>query len=168
MQSLYWQQLVPKAQLLVTGMLHPECEPDGQVPASSTEKHAGAAPPQHGITQYCSALHVVLPQVVGPPPPLFTELPPVALLPPGLVEPPTLLEPAFELPPALTVSLSVPLHAASKSDCFGGVRGCVCQGLCQMPRTEPHPGPIDHNAPGRAAIRRALARSALGLTMSLR
>ncbi len=84
------------------------------MPASPMEKHAGAAPPQQGMTQYWSAPHVVLPHSTGPLPPLLAVLPPVAPLPPALVEPPTLLAPAFELPPVLRwPSLSVPLQAAS-------------------------------------------------------
>jgi hypothetical protein len=90
------------------------------------EKQAGAAPPQQGMTQYWSALHVVLSHAMGPPPPLLAVLPPVAspppmLVPPALcpplpVEPPTLLEPAFEMPPVLTIPpLSVPLQATERT-----------------------------------------------------
>ncbi len=110
MHGSYWQQLVPAAHP-TAGMEHPEWEPTGQLPASPIEKHAGAAPPQQGITQYCSALQMFVPQDIGPVPPLLTLLPPVALLPPRLDEPPTLVFPPV---PGLP-SLGVPLHAAPSS-----------------------------------------------------
>jgi hypothetical protein len=101
----YWQQLVPVAQELKAGAEQPECEPLGHVPASPIEKHTGAAPPQHGMMQYCSSSQVVVPQIVEPPP-VLTALPPVALFPPVLLDPPML-----ELPPVLVFpSLGVPPH----------------------------------------------------------
>ena len=108
------------------------------MPASPTEKHAGAAPPQQGITQYCSALHVVLPQVVGPLPPFVTVLPPVAVLPPAFVDPPMLLAPAFELPPVPKwASLSVPLHAANTKtrSTDAAARGTIAK--CMAPTVQP-------------------------------
>ena len=50
--------------------LQPLCEPAGHVPSLDIGKHAGAVPPQQGITQYCEAPHVVLPQAKGSLPPL--------------------------------------------------------------------------------------------------
>jgi len=70
--------------------LQPLCEPAGHVPSLDIEKHAGAVPPQQGITQYCEAPQVMLPQAKGSPPP-----PPLPAFAP--------LEPA---------SLALPLHPA--------------------------------------------------------
>lgn len=107
----YWQQLVPVAHPTEAGIEQPGWERTGQLPASPMEKHASAAPPQQGITQYWSALQVFVPQVIGPVPPLLRSLPPIALPPPGLLEPPTLV-----LPPAPALaSPAVPLHAGVTS-----------------------------------------------------
>jgi len=38
--------------------------PGGHVPASSSE-HAGGAPPQHGLTQYCVTPQVCVPHMNG-------------------------------------------------------------------------------------------------------
>ncbi|HEY3253636.1 MAG TPA: hypothetical protein VGJ91_06795, partial [Polyangiaceae bacterium] len=58
--------------------LQPLCEPVGHVPSLAAGKHAGAVPPQQGITQYCEAPHVMLPQAKGslPAPPAFAPLEP--------------------------------------------------------------------------------------------
>ena len=118
MHGLYWQQLVPIAHWLVEGAEQPECEPEGQVPASPTEKQVSAAPPQQGITQYCPVPQVAVPQVMAPSPPLLIVAPPVVALPPSALppplEPPEPLEPASALPPVLALlSLIEPLQAAS-------------------------------------------------------
>ena len=144
MHGLYWQQLVPIAHWLVEGAEQPECEPEGQVPASPIEKQASAAPPQQGMTQYCAVPQVVAPQVMAPSPPLLTVAPPVVALPPAAppppFSPPVPLEPAFVLPPVpALLSLIEPLQAANskhaRSDktergtmgsCMGAFLQCTC------------------------------------------
>jgi hypothetical protein len=107
------QQTAPPGQPAEGDRPQPERESEGQFAPGLMVKHAEEAP-QQGRMQYCAALHVVLPQLMGPCPPLLTLLPPVALLPPVPVEPPWLLEPAFAVPPVLTwPSSPVPLHATN-------------------------------------------------------
>jgi hypothetical protein len=108
-----WQQTAPPGQPAEGDKPQPEREPEGQFMPGLMVKQAEESP-QQGTTQYWAALHVVLPQLMGPSPPLLTLRPPVALLPPAPVEPPGLLEPESASPPVLTLpSLAVPLHAVN-------------------------------------------------------
>jgi hypothetical protein len=80
-------------------VVHPLCEPAGHLPSLDIGKHAGAVPPQQGITQYCEAPQVMLPQAKGSPPP------PPAFTPPEAASPALPLDPAeparLRLPPEL-------------------------------------------------------------------
>jgi len=89
------------------GNEQPACVPAGHVPPSGFITHIGAAPPQHGYTQYWVGPQVCEPHANGPPPPEPALAPPAppdpaAAPPEPACAPPVPPEPALDPPePAL-------------------------------------------------------------------
>ncbi len=96
--------------------MQPECEPLGHGASEGAGKQAGPLPPQQGVTQYCEALQLAVPQGIGLPtsPPVFAPLVPAwATLPPEPLPPAWLTLPlAPAAPLRLPRCLRLPLGPA--------------------------------------------------------